>query len=102
VGSSVRFSSRLNEEGRSDRVIVDRFGTGDKWRNIAKRDFSGIVPVDGLFARLDRYGDAVEAVLHPGAIASTMANDAGALIANNLNCSIALWRWCTAASKPLI
>jgi ADP-L-glycero-D-manno-heptose 6-epimerase len=72
----------LNEEGRSDRVIVDRFGTGDKWRNIAKRDFSRIVPVDGLFARLDRYGDAVEAVLHPGAIASTMANDAGALIAN--------------------
>jgi ADP-L-glycero-D-manno-heptose 6-epimerase len=30
VGSSVRFSPRLNEEGRSDRVIVDRFGTGDK------------------------------------------------------------------------
>jgi nucleoside-diphosphate-sugar epimerase len=47
----------LNEEGRSDRVIVDRFGIGAKWRNIAKRDFSEIVPVDGLFAWLDRFGD---------------------------------------------
>jgi ADP-L-glycero-D-manno-heptose 6-epimerase len=46
----------LNEEGRSDLVIVDRFGTGDKWRNIAKRDFFEIVPADGLLAWLDRLG----------------------------------------------
>jgi ADP-L-glycero-D-manno-heptose 6-epimerase len=30
----------LNEAGRADIVIVDRFGHGDKWRNIAKRDFA--------------------------------------------------------------
>jgi len=27
----------LNEAGHADIVIVDRFGHGDKWRNIAKR-----------------------------------------------------------------
>ena len=95
-------AARLNEEGRFDLVIVDRFGTGDKWRNIAKRDFSEIVPVDGLFSWLDRFGDAVEAVFHLGAISSTTANDADAVIANNVNYSIALWRWCAAAGKPLI
>ena len=95
-------AARLNEEGRSDLVIVDRFGTGDKWRNIAKRDFFEIVPVDGLFAWLDRFGDAVEAVFHLGAISSTMFNDDDVMIANNLNYSIALWRWCAAAGKPLI
>jgi ADP-L-glycero-D-manno-heptose 6-epimerase len=95
-------AARLNEEGRSDIVIVDRFGTGDKWRNIAKRDFSEIVPVDGLFAWLDHFGDAVEAVFHLGAISSTTANDADAVIANNVNYSIALWRWCAAACKWLI
>jgi len=46
-------AARLNAEGRADLVIVDRFGTGDKWRNIAKRDFVEIVPVDGLFAWFD-------------------------------------------------
>jgi ADP-L-glycero-D-manno-heptose 6-epimerase len=37
-----------------------------------------------------------------GTISPTTANDADALIANNLNCPIALWRWCTAACQPLI
>ena len=40
-------AAALNEAGRSDLVIVDRFGSDDKWRNIAKRDFYEIVPVDG-------------------------------------------------------
>jgi ADP-L-glycero-D-manno-heptose 6-epimerase len=95
-------AARLNEAGRSDLVIVDRFGTGDKWRNIAKRDFFEIVPVDGLFAWLDRFGDAVEVVFHLGAISSTTVNDADAVIANNLNYSIALWRWCAVAGRPMI
>jgi ADP-L-glycero-D-manno-heptose 6-epimerase len=92
----------LNDAGRSDLVIVDRFGAGDKWRNIAKRDFRDIVPVDGLAAWLERYGAGVEAVFHLGANSSTFANDADEIIATNLNASIALWRWCATAGKPLI
>ena len=85
-------AAELNGAGRADLVIVDRFGSGDKWRNIAKRDFFEIVPVDGLFAWLDRYGERVEAVFHLGAISATTFADADAMIANNLNYSIALWR----------
>ena len=92
----------LNEAGRSDLVIVDRFGSGDKWRNIAKRDFFEIVPIDGLFAWLDRYGAEVEAVFHLGANSSTTFNDADEIIKTNLNYSIAVWRWCAAARKKLI
>jgi ADP-L-glycero-D-manno-heptose 6-epimerase len=92
----------LNEAGRSDIVIVDHFGASDKWRNIAKRDFSDIVPVAGLFAWLERNGNEVEAVFHLGANSSTFADDADDIIATNLNSSIALWRWCAAAGKPLI
>ena len=92
----------LNEAGRDDLVIVDRFGAGDKWRNIAKRDFAEIVPVEGLSGWLDRCGDAVEAVFHLGAISTTTETDADLMIANNLNYSVALWRWCAARSKPLI
>jgi ADP-L-glycero-D-manno-heptose 6-epimerase len=92
----------LNDAGRADLVIVDRFGTGDKWRNIAKRDFAEIVPVEGLALWLDRYGAEVEAVFHLGANSSTFENDADEIIATNLNASIALWRWCATAGKPLI
>ena len=92
----------LNAAGRSDLVIVDRFGTGDKWRNIAKRDFFEIVPVEGLFAWLDRHGAEVEAIFHLGANSSTTFNDADEIIRTNLNYSIAVWRWCAAAGKRLI
>ncbi len=92
----------LNETGRADLVIVDSFGTGDKWRNIAKRDFADILPVDGLFPWLERNGDGVDAVFHLGANSSTTERDADHIIATNLNASIALWRWCAAYRKPLI
>ena len=95
-------AAQLNQAGRSDLVIVDRFGTGEKWRNIAKRDFFEIVPIEGLFGWLDRFGDQVEAVFHLGANSSTTATDADEIIANNLNYSIALWRWCAGAGKRLI
>src|SRR5438034_10486058 len=95
-------AAELNAAGRADLVIVDRFGHGDKWRNIAKRDFYEIVPVDGLFTWLERYGERVEAVFHLGAISATTFADADEMIANNLNYSIALWRWCAGAGKPLV
>src|SRR5437764_7871119 len=95
-------AAALNEAGRADLVLVDRFGTGDKWRNIAKRDFSDIVPVDGLMAWLERNGGEVEAIFHLGANSSTTERDADHIIATNLNSTIALWRWCAAAQKPLI
>ena len=92
----------LNEMGRSDLVIVDRFGTGDKWRNIAKREFCDILPVEDLPGWLERNGAEVEAVFHLGANSSTFADNADDIIATNLNASIALWRWCTIAGKKLI
>src|SRR5690348_1168271 len=92
----------LNDAGRADLVIVDHFGTGDKWRNIAKREFRDIVPVEGLLPWLDRNGSEVEAVFHLGANSSTFADDADDIIATNLSASIALWRWCAAHGKPLI
>jgi ADP-L-glycero-D-manno-heptose 6-epimerase len=95
-------AAALNEAGRADLVLVDRFGSGDKWRNIAKREFSEIVAPDGLLPWLERFGDSVEAVFHLGANSSTTEPDADFIIANNLNCSMAVWRWCTARARPLI
>jgi len=95
-------AAALNEAGRADLVIVDRFGSDDKWRNIAKRDFREILPVNELMGWLDRFGKEVETVFHLGAISATTFADADVMIANNLNYSIALWRWCAANGKLLI
>jgi ADP-L-glycero-D-manno-heptose 6-epimerase len=100
IGSALVWA--LNEAGYADIVIVDRFGDGDKWRNIAKRDFFEIVAIDELPAWLDRFGGEVEAVFHLGANASTTERDADLVIATNLNASIALWRWCAANRRQLI
>src|SRR3954451_14601371 len=95
-------AAEVNKAGHADLVIVDRFGNGDKWRNIAKREFVEILPVEGLLAWLDRFGGEVEAGFHLGAISATTEADADLRSANNRNYSIALWRWCAAAKKPLI
>src|SRR5579863_8138181 len=94
IGSVVVWA--LNEAGREDLVIVDRFGSDDKWRNIAKRDFFEIVGIAALPQWLERHGSEVEAVFHLGANASTTERDADYIIETNLNASIALWRWCAA------
>ena len=95
-------AARLNADGHGDIVIVDRFGSGEKWRNIAKRDLCEIVPIDGLFGWLDRFGDEVEAVFHLGAISDTTESDADLVIATNFSRSVALWRWCAGAQRRLI
>src|SRR3984957_8213680 len=100
IGSALVWA--LNDAGHADIVIVDRFGTDDKWRNIAKRDFFEIVPIEALPAWLDRFGGEVEAVFHLGANSSTTETDADLIIQTNLNSSIALWRWCAANRTKLI
>jgi ADP-L-glycero-D-manno-heptose 6-epimerase len=100
IGSVLAWA--LNEAGRADLVIVDRFGTDEKWRNIAKRDFFEIVTIEALPGWLERHGREVEAVFHLGANSSTTERDADFVIETNLNSSIGLWRWCAAHGKPLI
>jgi ADP-L-glycero-D-manno-heptose 6-epimerase len=100
IGSVLAWA--LNEAGRADIVIVDHFGTDEKWRNIAKRDFFEILTIETVSGWLDRYGGEVDAVFHLGANSSTTENDADLVIGTNLNSSIGWWRWCAAHRKPLI
>jgi len=100
IGSVLAWA--LNEAGHADLAIVDRFGHGEKWRNVAKRDFFEIVAIEALPGWLDRHVDDVEAVFHLGANSSTTETDADLVIDTNLNASIALWRWCARHRKPLI
>jgi ADP-L-glycero-D-manno-heptose 6-epimerase len=92
----------LNQSGHADVIIVDHFGRDDKWRNIAKRDFFEIVPLDRMPDWLERYGSEVDTVFHLGANSSTTETDADLVIETNLNSSIGWWRWCAAQGKKLL
>lgn len=99
----------LNERGVDDVVVCDVLGTGDKWRNIAKREIADIVQPADLFAYLDDHGGAdrsrwgtVDAVFHLGANSSTTEADVDRIVDQNLAYTLKLWRCCTERKVRLV
>jgi ADP-L-glycero-D-manno-heptose 6-epimerase len=82
-------------EARGQRVVIsDWLGKDEKWRNIAKRDLADLVAPEQLPDFLKSFGDKVEAIVHLGAISSTVEVDADLIADNNFRLSRDLWRWC--------
>lgn len=100
---------KLNALGRRDILVVDRMGSGPKWRNLAKRRLDGLQHKDQFLGWLNQEARSlpvsrgqVEAIVHLGASSSTVETDADYLVANNINYSAALWTWCAAHKVPYI
>ncbi len=72
IGSNV--VAGLNEAGRADIAVCDELGSGQKWRNLAKRQLADIVPPQALTSWLEER--KLDAVIHLGAISDTTATDA--------------------------
>jgi ADP-L-glycero-D-manno-heptose 6-epimerase len=98
IGSNLVAS--LNEAGRSDIVVNDALGEGDKWRNLGKRQLADVVPPGELIGWLD--GRKLDAVLHMGAISDTTATDGDRVLDTNFRLSLQLLDWCTATRTPFI
>lgn len=98
IGSNIVAS--LNEAGRTDVVVNDHLGSDAKWRNLAKRQIADFVPPAELGKWLD--GRKLEAVIHMGAISSTTATDADAVMENNFRLSLRLLDWCTQTGTPFV
>ncbi len=98
IGSNVVAS--LNEAGRADIAVSDLLGSDGKWRNLAGRRIADFVPPADLMGWLD--GRKLEAVIHLGAISSTTATDADAVMENNFRLSVRLLDWCAATRTPFI
>lgn len=88
--------------GPANIVIVDRLRSGDKWRNIAKRNIKDIVSPANLMPYLDANKDKVKAVIHMGAISATTEKDVDLLMTNNTQFSIRLFDWCAEHGKQFI
>lgn len=102
IGSALVW--KLNEAGIDDIVVVDRMGTGAKWKNLAKRRVGLILHKDELFAWLDAEGArrSVDAIFHLGASSATTETDVDYLVRNNLNYTVRLWTYCADYGVPFI
>src|SRR5450631_1024083 len=98
IGSNLVAS--LNEAGHSDVVVNDSLDSGQKWRNLAKRQLADVVPPGELFGWLE--GRKLDAVIHLGAISDTTATDGDLVIETNFRLSLRLLDWCTASETPFI
>src|ERR1700758_4083139 len=90
IGSHV--VSHLAEAGLRV-VISDRFGSGDKWRNIASAQLYDVVRPEMLSEWLECHGGKVAAIVHMAAISSTTETDIDRLVDNNIRLTFDLWEW---------
>lgn len=102
IGSALVW--RLNQEGISDIVVVDRLGNGPKWKNLNKRRVAAFVHKDELFDWLEGDGarESIDAIFHMGASSATTETDVDYLVRNNINYSVRLWNYCAQYGIPFI
>ncbi|MDX2113378.1 MAG: ADP-glyceromanno-heptose 6-epimerase [Alphaproteobacteria bacterium] len=100
VGSNL--VAALIARGSHDIVVCDHFGTGDKWRNLAKHHPYELITPAQLFDWLEANHASLEMVYHLGSISSTTEQNLDLVLEHNLQTSIRLWRWCHLRSKRLV
>lgn len=103
IGSA--FVWKLNQEGYRDIILVDEFGTGDKWKNIIKRQYSEIIHKNDFIHKISTEkstAKSITAVVHMGACSSTTERDVDFLIKNNIQYSMELFKFCEQQEIPYI
>ncbi len=103
IGSALVW--QLNREGIDDAIVVDRLGTGEKWRHLVALRFSDYCEADDFYGRIERDPDAfgrIEAVYHLGACSATTERDAAYLVRNNVVASQNLARWALARDARFV
>lgn len=93
IGSALIW--KLNNRGITDILVVDRLGTGEKWRNLVSLKYVDFrdktVFIDELESGL--YNDSVTAIFHMGACSSTTEQNADYLMENNFHYTLRIAKW---------
>lgn len=92
IGSNIL--AGLEKAGMGPLVCCDWLGNEDKWRNIANRALFDFVFPENLFEYLDLHGNKIKAVVHMGAVSSTVETDADLIVDSNFILSRRLFDWC--------
>jgi ADP-L-glycero-D-manno-heptose 6-epimerase len=102
IGSALIAS--LNKRQITDILVVDQFGTDQKWKNLRNLSFADYVEKDDFLEMVieNKLDSPVEAVLHLGACSDTTETDASYFIKNNYEYSKLLAQWATDADIRFI
>ncbi len=100
IGSNLL--AALERRGGADLVVVDRLGSDDKWRNIARREIADIVPPEQLSSFLDTHEREIETIFHLGAISTTTESDADLIVRENFRFTLSLWNWAAQNERRFI
>lgn len=99
IGSNIVFA--LEAQGH-DVVVIDKLGSGDKWRNLSKRRLAGLAHPNSTLSTLEGIKGPISAVFHLGAISSTTEIDSDLIVETNFRLSCKLWDWCARRETPFI
>jgi ADP-L-glycero-D-manno-heptose 6-epimerase len=102
IGSNI--VARLAGRDAADIVVCDRLEDAalGKWKNLAKHRIGDFWSPEELFEKLERHAQAIDAVVHMGAISSTTESDADLILRTNFSLSRDLWDWCALRDARLI
>lgn len=100
IGSNI--VAALEARGHTDIVVCDRMASDERWQNLAAHELAAVVSPEGLFDFLRGNEEAVEAIIHMGAISSTTETNVGLLLESNYLFSLAVWEWCALHSVRLL
>lgn len=94
IGSNV--VAKLNDIGVDDIIIVDRLGTGEKWKNLNGLKFKELFHKEDFYNMIldETFPFDLDAIFHLGACSSTTEKDADYLIQNNFRYSVELANYC--------
>ncbi|KXB98576.1 MAG: hypothetical protein AA908_04135 [Chlorobi bacterium NICIL-2] len=101
IGSAMLW--RLNQEGISDVIVVDRLGSEQKWKNLVGKRFAYLASPEEFLAALERNTfSTLEAIIHFGARTDTTERNADFLVENNYRYSVRLAEYALDRGIPFL
>ena len=92
IGSNLLYA--LEKDGYANIVGIDTFGTGDKWRNVAKRTHTFFVLPEQMQAYLETNATNIGAIVHLGGLSSTTVTNVDEIVKTNIQLSVSLYEFC--------
>ena len=81
IGSAV--IKYLNDQGKSNILLVDDFNSSDKWKNLLCKSFIDIISKEKIFDFLKDRKDDIKSIIHLGACSDTVEKDGNYFYENN-------------------
>lgn len=100
IGSCV--IRHLNDTGHTSIIAVDDLKSGDKWKNLAGKQFVDIVSKHQIFEWLKGRESEVDAIIHLGACSDTVETNVDYLMENNFRFTVRLAEWALKHDKRFI